>query len=140
MDKTTGNITMNAPKETILYTGAFRFPDKDAASHRVLGIANALRDSGFNIVFCGWEQSPRPEDLQQNGVFQYEGFEYYFQCELELTFKNQFQRLVGYVQKGTKTIRWIKNYIKNNKVHYIIVYNSQSLFILKLFLLSKKYK
>lgn len=37
----------------ILYIGGFELPDKNAAAHRVLAIAKALRDSGIEIIFLG---------------------------------------------------------------------------------------
>lgn len=126
--------------KTVIYTGAFRFPDKDAASQRVLGIAKALKTYEFNTIFCGWENSPRNEDLQNNGVYKFAGFEYYSQSELDFETNNIFQKLFHFLFRGNKTIQWIKNYLKSHEVNYIVVYNSYSYFIYKLFKLSKKYK
>lgn len=125
---------------TILITGAFRFPDKDAASQRVLGIAKALKKNNINTIFCGWEHSHRIEDLQEAGVYRYAGFEYYSQAELDLVSKNVFQKFYRFLFIGSKTIRWIKNYLKSNEVNSILIYNSNSYFIYRLFLLSKKFK
>ena len=40
-------------KEYILYIGGFELPDKNAAAHRVLSNAKALRDSGKNVILVG---------------------------------------------------------------------------------------
>ena len=38
-------------KKRILYVGGFSLPDKNAAAHRVLGIAKCLRELGYDVVF-----------------------------------------------------------------------------------------
>ncbi|MEO6731752.1 MAG: glycosyltransferase [Ferruginibacter sp.] len=124
----------------IIYTGSFRFPDKDAASQRVLGIAKALREAGFDTIFCGWEKSPRSEDLETDGLYRFSDFEYHSQAELDLVSNNSFQRLFRFLFRGSKTIRWIKNYVNTNEINFVLVYNSNTYFIYKLFLLSKKMK
>ena len=40
-------------KQTIVYVGGFELPDKNAAAHRVLANAQALKDCGYNIVLVG---------------------------------------------------------------------------------------
>lgn len=40
-------------KKTIIYIGGFELPDKNAAAHRVVNNAKALRDLGYNVVFIG---------------------------------------------------------------------------------------
>ena len=121
----------------VIYTGAFRFPNGDAASQRVLGIGKSLRSVGYDVIYCGWEQQPRKEDLT-NGKYYYEGFEYYSQAELDIVNKNIFQKTYNFVFKGLRTINWIKHYIKKEKIDYIISYNANSLFLLILFLLCKR--
>jgi hypothetical protein len=49
------------------YTGAFRFPNKDAAAARVIGNAKVLKKLGHEVVFLGWEES------SENKVI-YDGF------------------------------------------------------------------
>lgn len=44
-------------KGTILYTGGFELPDKNAAAHRVLSVGKVLRDLGYNVVFIGIDKS-----------------------------------------------------------------------------------
>lgn len=123
---------------SVIITGAFRFPDKDAAAQRVLGIAKALRKENINTIFCGWETSPRLEDLNHNGNYKYADFEYYSQAELDLQSKSLIEKIRRSIFRGTKTIQWIKNNIDVNKINSIIIYNANSYFIYKLFKFSKK--
>jgi glycosyltransferase involved in cell wall biosynthesis len=102
----------------IIYTGAFRFPDKDAASQRVLSNAKAARAAGHNVIFCGWEQN----DNQSNKLK--EGFRYYSQAELDIITKNPMKKLYNYLYRGFKTLRWLADYICYNKIDIIIIYNS----------------
>jgi len=126
--------------KNLIYTGAFRFPDKDAASQRVLGIAKVLKQININTIFCGWENSPKKEDLDKDGLYRYEGFEYYSQNELDLKSKNIFQKVYRFLVLGSKTINWLKRNLKNYEVEYVIIYNANSYFIYRMLLLSKKFK
>ena len=38
----------------ILYIGAFRLPNLDAAAPRVLNNAKAMREAGHNVKFISW--------------------------------------------------------------------------------------
>ncbi len=124
----------------IIITGAFRFPNKDAAAQRVLGIARALRYNNINTVFCGWENSSRKEDLKDDGIYKFDGFDYYSQSELDLYSSSLFQKIYNFLRRGTKTIRWIKNYCKVNNITAIVIYNSNSYFIYRLYRYCKKNK
>jgi len=44
-------------KKTIIYTGGFELPDKNAAAQRVLSNAKIFRDLGFNVVLVGIDKS-----------------------------------------------------------------------------------
>jgi glycosyltransferase involved in cell wall biosynthesis len=78
--------------------------------------------------------------LQDDGLYRYKGFEYYSQNELDLPSKNLIQKIYRFLFLGSKTIKWHKDYLASNEVNYIIVYNSNSYFILRLFFLSKRFK
>ena len=47
----------------ILYIGGFELPDKNAAAHRVLAIAKALRDGGIEVIFLGVSKSNNERDV-----------------------------------------------------------------------------
>lgn len=47
---------MNASQKnskTIVYTGGFELPDRNAAAHRVLAVAKMFRDCGFRVILVG---------------------------------------------------------------------------------------
>ena len=55
----------------IIYTGAFRFPNGDAAAPRVLNNAKLLRELGYKVIFVSWGGPPRKEDKDENGFYRY---------------------------------------------------------------------
>jgi len=122
----------------IIYTGSFRFPDKDAAAQRVLGIAKSLKFEGFNFIFCGWEQKPRPEDKIKD-LYIFQDFTYFSQSELDLPAETIFQKLVNYFRRGKKTFEWICKYTQEHSVSHVIIYNANSLFIYHMFKFCRKY-
>lgn len=117
----------------ILYTGAFRFPDIDAASQRVLSNAKLARDLGHDVIFCGWETL-----IEQNSNT-FKGFNYYSQSELDIKINNPFKKILNFLFRGKKTLRWINEYIKSNKIDIIIIYNSGLFFTKKLLDFGKKH-
>lgn len=62
---------------TILYIGGFEMPDRNAAAHRVLGNAKALRELGYKVVFLSVDKSKSSEasGLSRKEVVQ--GFDCY---------------------------------------------------------------
>jgi glycosyltransferase involved in cell wall biosynthesis len=110
----------------IIYTGAFRFPNIDAASQRVLSNAKIARDLGHNVIFCGWEKF-----IDQNSNT-YKGFNYYSQSELDIQTNNPFKKIFNFLFRGKKTLRWINEYVKSTKIDIIIIYNSGFYFTKKL--------
>lgn len=121
-------------KKRIVITGAFRFPDGDAASARVLGTAKALRESGFNVDFAGWEEHERPEDQQADGHYRYQGFEYSSQQDLREQKLSPVRRLIRYLLAGSNTLGWLKSQDLND-VAAIVSYHGGSIFLLRLLLL-----
>ncbi|MEZ9670848.1 lipopolysaccharide biosynthesis protein RfbU [Vibrio lentus] len=105
---------MNSYKN-ILYTGAFRFPDKDAAAFRVKSVADCLRKEGFNVDIAGWEKG--------GNSYKHDGFRCYPQSELDQDVMGRFKpfkRLLNFVFKGSKTLKWINS---NNNYDVFILYN-----------------
>lgn len=113
----------------IIYTGAFRFPDKDAASQRVLNNAKILRSLGHEVIFYGWEQKEREEDYIAEQRYFYQGFEYKSMNELDKEQKSLSSKIMGFLTKGQHTLKQIKKTIGNESPDLIIVYNSHYLFI-----------
>ena len=56
---------MQNEKRTVLYIGGFELPDKNAAAHRVLGVAKLFRAMGFKVEFINKtnEDSP-PNEIE----------------------------------------------------------------------------
>lgn len=110
----------------IIYTGAFRFPNKDAASQRVLNNGKLLRDLGHDVIFFGWESAEK--DLNDDDKF-YQGFPYKSMDELDQQSLNIFDKIFKFINKGSKTLYKIK---ETKSVDLIIVYNSNYLFLRKI--------
>lgn len=113
----------NSP--VIVYVGAFRFPDKDAAAKRVLGIGFLLRDIGYKVVFAGGENG-------ETVLNHYEGFEYYSQNELDIPTNGVFDKIQKFLLMGNKTVAWLKKFTKQQRIEKVIIYNSSGVFINKI--------
>lgn len=119
-------------KKKVIYTGAFRFPDKDAAAARVLSIGKILAKLEYEVVFAGWEPEGREVDRRKDNLYFYEGFEYHSMNELGDTQERSFlQKAKAYTTKGTKTMQWIEQR-NDTGVFAIIVYNSNTFFLSRL--------
>ncbi|MBD5190641.1 MAG: glycosyltransferase family 4 protein [Bacteroidales bacterium] len=82
-----------------IYTGAFRFPNFDAASQRVLNNARILRELGHEVVFIAYGGIIDSEAQSSDGYGTYDGFKYLVTDEL-LSTKNIFQRFLQQVNRG----------------------------------------
>lgn len=112
--------------KTILYTGAFRFPEGDAAAFRVQGVARLFVDSGFDVSFAGWERRHGEEH------YIYQGYDCYPQAEFREEKKSKIKRLAGFLFRGFKTLRWMKS----REFDLVVAYNPPALFALRLLILS----
>lgn len=61
----------------ILYVGGFQLPDKNAAAHRVLSVANILRSLGYEVVFL--DVSEEMTDYELSPMHKEAGYETYSQ-------------------------------------------------------------
>ena len=62
--------------KTIIYFGNVLYPDLDAASHRTIGDAKALRELGYNVVLIGTRQREQRPVLETKEEFA--GFDIYY--------------------------------------------------------------
>lgn len=62
--------------KTIIYFGNVLYPDLDAASHRTIGDAKALRELGYNVVLIGTRQREQRPVLETKEEFA--GFDLYY--------------------------------------------------------------
>jgi len=120
----------------LAYVGTFQFPEGNAAAFRVLGIAKALRATGWQIVFGGGEQSPRAQDLRPDGVHEFEGFEYFSQNEFRTEHLGPLARMRRYLQVGSNTVRWLRSQDASG-LGGIILYDGASLLQLRVGALAK---
>ena len=120
----------------IIYTGSFRFPDGDAGASRVLGIGKSLRAAGYDVIFAGWEERGRHQDLQKVG-YVYQGFSYIPQGDLPSTSVSPLRRLVRFIKYGQNTLRWIETQDLGG-LKAIIVYHGGSWFINRLYTLCRR--
>ncbi|QFZ81415.1 glycosyltransferase [Variovorax paradoxus] len=122
---------MNSPKkeDRVLYTGAFRFPNGDAAASRVYGVGLLFKNAGFKVDFAGWEQSST-----KNGYYTYNGHDCYSQSEFRTRELNGASRLFGFFFRGIKTIKWLWHH---RKYSVIVLYNPPAFFSLGVLLLCR---
>jgi glycosyltransferase involved in cell wall biosynthesis len=62
-------------KKTIIYTGGFELPDKNAAAQRVLANAKIFRELGFNVVLIGIDKTLPPYNHIKDTKSSVQGFE-----------------------------------------------------------------
>ncbi len=116
----------------ILYTGAFRFPDKDAAGKRVANIINAIEDSSDieEIYVAGWEQGDKTE--KNIGKVKHSSF------SILDNLKGRFiSKLLSFAFQGTSVFLW---FIKNNKKYQTVMLYNPPAFFAMLFLFYSKIK
>lgn len=110
-----------------LYTGAFRFPDQDAAAKRVLNVSKAL-PTNIEVEFAGWE-----DNYKGDSVYNYQSYQCFSQGEL-LSKNNIFLRLLSFLFKGWKTFNWLR---KRERYDGIILYNPPFIFALTMLMYCK---
>jgi glycosyltransferase involved in cell wall biosynthesis len=105
---------------TVIYIGAFEFPDKNPATHRAVSNSKAIRELGYNVVFIGINNDN--ECIKKK----YFGFDVYS--------RKYPENIIDWLKYIT-TYQFNLNIIrKYNDVKAIICYNSPSV---SLFLLNK---
>ncbi len=115
----------------VIITGAFRFPEGDAAAARVLGIGKAIRDLGKKVVFAGWEANGQAADRDEDGFCSYQGFRYISLNEFRTESLSPLKRLWRYLAAGSKTLAWLRS-IDSDSVDAVIAYHGSSLFLIRL--------
>ena len=78
------------------------------------------------MVFAGWEERGRQQDLQNDG-YVYQGFFYIPQGDLPSTSVSPLKRLLRFIQYGQNTLRWIGTQDLRG-LEAIIVYHGGSWF------------
>lgn len=133
---------MPDPKQLVLITGAFRFPEGDAAAARVLGIGKALRQINYEVQFAGWEESARLEDEGSGGGYFYQGFQYFPQNQFRTSPLNIISRVWKYLAMGISVVSWLRRHSAQKNLYAVLSYHGGTayLLLLKLFCWQKKIK
>ena len=114
-----------------LYTGSFRFPDGDAAASRVYSVAKLMENEGYVVSFAGWEKS-----TSADGHYQHEGHDCFPQGEFREEHRNPIARLKGFLLRGGKTIKWLR---ENHQFDVVVAYNPPALFMLFMLFACKRW-
>lgn len=104
----------------IIYIGAFRLPNLDAAAPRVLNNAKAFRALGHNVQFISWGGAYRDEDLCEDGKYRVCGFEYQISGDLP-SGGSVIERIKARLFRGQRSIKMFKALPKPDM---IIIYNA----------------
>ena len=111
----------------ILYTGQFRFPNKDAASARVLNIGKILKSLGHSVFFLAWGGEMRSSEFNK-GEYIYQGFAYEVSKDLD---KSSIKsKIVRNIVPGKNAYKMIEQKIDSYDV--IIAYNTPLIFNIRL--------
>lgn len=113
----------------LIYTGAFRFPDSDAAAARVYSIAQLFTLKGFSVSFAGWESA-----CERGNHYVFQGHDCYPMSEFRDQAQGVLRRLIGFLFRGHKTLRWL---YRSEPRQVVVAYNPTAFFSLGLFLLQK---
>lgn len=125
------NIISDKNTKKILYTGSFKFPNKDAAALRVHAIAKIFLslDNNYDVSFAGWESFS-----QNNPYYEYDGFKCYSQSELSPHKGFKLFKPIRSFFRGSKTFKWT---LKQEKFSTIILYNPPAFFSILMLFYSK---
>ena len=110
----------------VLYTGAFRFPEGDAAAARVYAVGQLFEQINCSVSFAGWETSQYAD-----GYYRYKGHDCYSQAEFRERDLGAVVRLLGFFFRGYRTLRWLWH---RREYDVVVAYNPPALFSLGLLL------
>lgn len=92
----------------VVYLGAFRLPNYDAAAARVLGIATAILATGKHTVdFISWGGKYRDSDKCSDGKYRVHGCSYVITNEID-TIGSPIKKIIGRLTRGCKTMRLLR--------------------------------
>lgn len=107
-------------KQRVLYVGGFELPDKNAAAHRVIGIAKALRELGYEVYFLNYSSTANESSWKA-----YFGFE---------SFDNPKKGLV----KQITDISGALKAIREKQIDFVLMYNYPAIAMSRLLKWCKK--
>lgn len=108
-------------KDTVIIAGNFVMPDKDAAAHRVLGLAKALNYVGYKVVFQGKNYEKESKTCHTYNIDNftwktrppYNRKDYYFSCDyiidtVEEIGCNNVKAIILYHQPSISAIKLLR--------------------------------
>lgn len=113
----------------IVYIGAFRFPDKDAAASRVLNNARIFRALGNDVRFISWGGRYLPSDLTEDGQYIHDAFPYTITGDLDVQ-GSFYVKLRHYITRAKNSIKHVETL--DRKPDVIIAYNADYLLTVRL--------
>lgn len=119
----------------ILYVGAFRLPNLDAAAPRVLTIAKMLRDTGHKVSFISWGGNLLDGQRRDDGKYYIDDFEYNVSNELAVL-HNPIKMFRQWYTRGFKSISMMEKII--DEFDAVIAYQPGYFFLRKLKTLCQK--
>ena len=118
----------------IVYTGAFRLPNLDAAAPRVLNNAKILRELGHNIKFISWGGEYSEANRNIDGKYRVDGFEYIISNDLPSE-NSIIERVYTKLFRGQRATEIIK---RESTPDLIILYNADYRFTAKMISFCRK--
>lgn len=119
----------------IVYLGAFRLPNYDAAAARVLGIATAILAAGKHTIdFISWGGQYRDSDKCLDGKYRVHGCSYVITNEID-TSGSPMKKIWGRLTRGCKTMRLLRS---SAPYDVVIAYNPEFSLTLRMMRYCKK--
>ena len=119
-------------KGTIIYTGGFELPDKNAAAHRVLSNAKILKELGYNVVFIDVDKSISGNSRIISVKRKIQGFDCWS--------RNYPRSLTGWIDYLCNIEPLIEVVSRYSDIEALICYNYQAIALMKLILYCKRKK
>ena len=120
----------------IVYVGAFRLPDLDAAAPRVLTIGKMLRDAGHEVCFMAWGGRLSDEYRDDDGIYRVDGFRFTISNELNVL-SSAWGKLRQWYTRGSESLRMLSRSI--SEFDAIIAYQPGYFFLRRLKRLCRRY-
>lgn len=123
-------------REWIAYVGKFPFPNGNASSRRVYGVASALVETGYDVVVLSENTEPSEPCVvygrKGKGTLSYIGLSERLP-KAASTIRKAYRYLIAV---GERKVRWMDE--QPTKPSYVIYYGSSSAFMLRLMLWCRK--
>lgn len=120
----------------IIYIGAFRLPNLDAAAARVLNNAKALRALGCEVKFISWSGQYRDTDICEDHKYRCDGFEYVITNEMDAC-GSFLHKLRQKFVRGDISMKLLK--LSKSNIDLIIAYNADFFFTRRLLRYTNKH-